>query len=618
MKNYPSSPLPFLLAALLASGLPARAAAPVWDSSASAGIQAGSGTWDFNTTPDWTTDGGTTRINWTSNSDLAGFHLQGNAGTVTIGATQVGAGGLTFSGTVGAASNVWTMGAAAGTNSIQVGTGGIVNQISDGLLFFNAPLVLTDSQTWTSTRLATNGSPAGLRVTGAVSTLTGTTNLTVDGLGLSSPVKTNNSDSRVVFELGGADTYTGTTTVTGGAVLRLSYLTDTTSKLDDNSALILKGGSIVLNGGSSVTEVVASTTIDSGTNTIYAGPNGGGGTTNSISLGALTHNLSGTFDVTIAVSNLAKTSTGNTNGIIGGWATAGGNRFAAVSAGVIGNTAGSTNNTYSTWSATTNTVINAAVSGSGNKTVNTLRVASGGSLTLSSGTATIATGGIIGDSGTSIDGGSLTSGTTALYVHTPSALTISSAIVDNGLNSVALVKAGSNTLTLSGNNTYTGPTFVNSGTLSFALSGSLANGDVTVRGGAAFTLASTTAMTFNINGTNSGAFDVFTQDAGASFTLAGTLDLNFTNTFANNSSWSLFNLSNGTAAGFNTINLTGSYTGSLTDNAGIWTGSASGQTFSFDESTGFLQVIPEPGTGAMFFGATGMLFICRRNRRAGR
>ncbi|EDY16392.1 autotransporter-associated beta strand repeat protein [Chthoniobacter flavus Ellin428] len=614
MKKYQPSPLSLLLAALLVSTFSARATTLVWDSSASAGIQAGNGTWDFSTTPDWTIDGGATRLNWTSNSDLANFQLQGTAGTVTIGATQVGAGGLTFSGSVGSASNVWTMGASAGTNSIQVGTGGIVDQISDGFLSFNAPLVLTASQTWTATRPTTNGSAASIRAISAISTLSGQTNLTFDGRGLSSPVKTGNSDSRIVFELDGPDTYTGTTTVTGGAVLRLSYLTDTTSKLDDNSALILAGGSIVLNGGSSVTEVVASTTIDSGANTLFAGPNGGGTTTNSISLGALTHNLSGTLDVTIAVGGLAKTTTTNTNGIIGGWATAGGNRFAAVSSGVIGNTSGSTNNNYSTWVATTNTVINTAVSGSGNKTVNTLRVASGGSLNLSSGTATIATGGVIGDSGTSIDGGDLTSGTTALYVHTPSALTISSAIVDNGVNSVALVKDGSNTLTLSGNNTYTGPTVVNSGILAFSLSGSLANGDVTVLGGATFTMASTNSIKFNINGADPGTYDVFTQNPGASFTLGGTLNLNFTSTFANNSSWDLFSLNGGTAAGFNTINLTGSYNGTLTDDAGLWTGSVGAQSFSFDEPTGILQVIPEPNTGAILLCATGLLFSFRRRR----
>jgi autotransporter-associated beta strand protein len=548
---------------------------------------------------------------------VADFQLQGTLGTVTLGATQIGTGGLIFSGTVGL-NNVWTMGASGSTNVIEVGAGGIVNQVSDGFLAFNAPLMLSASQTWNSTKLTTNGSAASVRIIGPISSLVsaGQTNLILDGLGLSSPVKTANADSRVIFELDGGDTFTGTTTITGGALLRLNYTTDATSKLDDNSALILQGGSIVLNGGTGVNEVVASTTIDSGANTFFAGPNGGGGTTNSISLGAITHNLSGTLDVTIAVGGLVKTTATNTNGILGGWATAGGNRFASVSSGAIANTTGSTNNNYSTWVATTNTVINGAVSGSGNKTVNTLRVASGGSLNLSSGTATIASGGIIGDSGTSIDGGNLTSGTSALYVHTPSALTISSAIVDNGVNSVALVKAGSNTLTLSGTNTYTGPTVVNSGTLSFSLSGSLANGDVTVLGGAAFTLASTTSIQFNIKGTDAGTYDVFTQDPGASFTLGGTLDLNFSNTFANHSTWDLFSLSNGTAAGFNAINLTGSYNDALVDNGGTWSGSVGDQSFSFDESTGVLQVVPEPNTGAMLVGAMGMLLLCRRRRAA--
>lgn len=375
---------------------------------------------------------------------------------------------------------------------------------------------------------------------------------------------------------------------------------------------------MVLNGGSSHTEVVASTTLGAGANTIYRGANGG---TNILALGALTTANGGTLN--IGAASLTATTTINTNGILGGWATLGGNRFAVGSTDGsstnIANTTGSTQNTYGSWVATTNTVINAAVSGTGNQTVNSLRVASGGSLSLSSGSvATIASGGIIGDSGTSISGGSITSGVNALYVHTPSNLTISSAIINNGVNTVALVKAGVNTLTIDGANTYTGATYVNSGTLAMT-GGSLANGNVFVRGAATFTMNAGSTIHFNIAGADAGQFDVFTQDAGGIFTLGGTMNLSFSNTFAGGATIDLFNLASGTADGFANISVSGSYSGSLTETtSGIWTGTVGGQDFTFTEASGVLQIaaIPEPSAFAVLAGLGGLGFAAARRRRA--
>ena len=47
--------------ALLAPA-PAHASTLTWDSSASAGVQGGSGNWDFNQTTNWTADGGAMSI----------------------------------------------------------------------------------------------------------------------------------------------------------------------------------------------------------------------------------------------------------------------------------------------------------------------------------------------------------------------------------------------------------------------------------------------------------------------------------------------------------------------------------------------------------------------------
>lgn len=93
---------------------------------------------------------------------------------------------------------------------------------------------------------------------------------------------------------------------------------------------------------------------------------------------------------------------------------------------------------------------------------------------------------------------------------------IAGAIVDNltGTNTTGVTKAGTGTWTLSGVNTYTGPTTVNAGTLSLAgTSGSIAS-SVTINGG--------TFLLDNLVGANNGNR---LADAGT-ITLAagGTLD----------------------------------------------------------------------------------------------
>lgn len=70
-----------------------------WDTSSGAGIQAGNGTWDNNSTARWseTTAGSDPLLQWTSSGHNAHFYASG-ASTVTVGA-DVGANSLIFSGT---------------------------------------------------------------------------------------------------------------------------------------------------------------------------------------------------------------------------------------------------------------------------------------------------------------------------------------------------------------------------------------------------------------------------------------------------------------------------------------------------------------------------------------
>ncbi len=493
-------------AAVSAMTAEALSATLTYDTSSAAGITTTSGTWDYNTTARWSGSqaGSDPLLVWNDNADVADFIASASNATITVNnnAGQVGAAGLTFSG-----SGAGTLTIAGST--LQVGSQGISSTMSAGIISITAPVELAGSLTVTSNQLRfNNGTPGGaaVRLMGGVSTASGTTNLTFDGQGLSNATATGNGENRVIFSLGGTNTFSGATTVTGGAALRLDYnsgVTPNTSRLADASALILAGGSIVLNNGPStddlangaptVNEIVGSTTVARGANTVYLGPSGGGGNRSRIQLNAITQTAGagGVFDVSNAASGIAFTTTINTNGIIGGWATLGGGNWAVGSADgsatAITNTNGTTQ-APANWTATMNVNADANASAIASKTINVLRLNNANrTLTFAAdATLTLASGGLIGgtSSGQSIAGGSVTSGLASgeLFVHTPSSsFTLASSVVDNGSTPTTLVKAGKNDLLLSGNSTYTGGTIINSGTLQ--LTGSLATADITIEGG---------------------------------------------------------------------------------------------------------------------------------------
>jgi autotransporter-associated beta strand protein len=102
-----------------------------------------------------------------------------------------------------------------------------------------------------------------------------------------------------------------------------------------------------------------------------------------------------------------------------------------------------------------------------------------------SGTTTVSLGALEGVSSSNLTGGG-PAGSSVVYsigaLNTPS---VFPGTVSNGANqTVGITQAGTSTLTLSGNNTYTGPTSVSSGTL--LLTGTLGNTDVTISSGANF------------------------------------------------------------------------------------------------------------------------------------
>jgi fibronectin-binding autotransporter adhesin len=219
--------------------------------------------------------------------------------------------------------------------------------------------------------------------------------------------------------------------------------------------------------------------------------------------------------------------------------------------------------------------------------------------------------------------------------------TITGTIANNSvLGTVGVTKTGVGTWFLGGNNTYTGATSIEAGTL--VVNGALSSGAVTVAsaatlggsgtiGGAvtvlgggivapgnspgtltvnnAFSLANTSLLNFELDALNTtaggGVNDLITGVT--NLTLDGTLNITGSGdwtTVAANTSWRLFN-----------------YSGSLTDNdlsIGSAPALASGFSYLIDtETTGQvnLVVVPEPATWLLTLVGVGGAWVVRRVRR---
>ncbi len=160
---------------------------------------------------------------------------------------------------------------------------------------------------------ATNG--IDLSVTGSLANTTGMPDTGI--------IKTGDG----VMQMGGTNSYVGSTTIQGGT-LALNYATNNTNKLSNSAALVLAGGTITMTGGST-TEAVGSTTISSGSNQITRVSGSA-----ILDLKAITHTAGSTIN--FSASSIANTTTANTNGILGPWATINGTAYAINSLSALG------------------------------------------------------------------------------------------------------------------------------------------------------------------------------------------------------------------------------------------------------------------------------------------
>jgi fibronectin-binding autotransporter adhesin len=194
--------------------------------------------------------------------------------------------------------------------------------------------------------------------------------------------------------------------------------------------------------------------------------------------------------------------------------------------------------------------------------------------------------------------------------------------------SMGITKSGAGTMELSGNSSYTGATTVSAGKL--VVNGNISTSNTTVQAGATLGGSGTVgAVTVQNNGIlapgNSPGTLTFTGDL--------TLDAGSISDFEINSfSLGNYDLAVAAAAGTQNVSFNGilnlffqsgfstvgsikifdfdGYSGAFT--SVIPTGLASGFTASFDNATGIVTVVPEPG--AALLGGLGMLALLRRRR----
>jgi len=576
--------LPLTLTSIAALGLLALfpgsllAASNTWDGGGGDGNWSTAGNWTGDTNIPGVADSGAT----TTNTDTATFIQPLGTSPVVIDLGGRNLQNITFDTNTSVAFVIGTVG---GTNPLFLTNGGaITNKTSSSTSnaqTINAPIVIegnAGSYTFdqqdggTGASITFNGAISGVSTAGNTTTLTLTGNNNgvsvingkISNGGSGGKLAISSTGAATSWRLNGTNDYTGGTTITGGGIL-----------VGNNSAL--GTGVVTFNGANAGTLGVTGATAITLGNNISLQHSGGSGSGN--------------------ISSASSTA-------------------ALILGGTITNVGGGTR--VVTLSNTNGTTLSGNILLSDNTTAGTLNFQPG---TASTTTATI------------------------------------SGVISNGAAaSGAVTKSAAGTLVLTGSNTYTGVTTITAGTLLVNGDNTAATGTTTVSAGTLggngiiggnVTIAdattailapgtqadSTTTLTLNnknltfsgassqlkldITGTSAGSFDKITgintlaQFGAITFTLSGTYGttswdvLDFTALFA--------------SSHFSTISLEGTYVGNLTRGGGVsntWTGNVSGQTWTYEETTGVLSVVPEPSTWALLAFSLTTVMVLRRRRSA--
>ena len=576
-------------------------------------------------TLDLATDTSITSYNLTTNNNGGAITILSNKATAATGGITQTLGTFriyTPPLNIAAGSNV-----TGGTPSVSIGnvtltnTGGTIttfNPTTASLSLAKVNMLATNNNNITVTL---DGTATGNTVTDIISNVGG-------GAGTGKVYVTKSNSS--IWTLSGANTYTGTTTVTGGTLVftkQAALYSGTPANWVKTSITVGTGATMAFGVGDSAGGYFDSAALDSLQTNLKTSISTNGFKAGSI-MGFDTTNATGaTFSYNTAVTD----STGTGSGAVG---------LAKLGAGslVLGGT-----NTY-----TGGTTIKAGTLALGSSGA----VGSSGNITFSGGILQFSS------SNTTDYATRIKNSASAVAIDT-NGQTVTLGAIDS-TNTAGLTKSGGGTLALgtSGSpvtQTYTGPTLVTTGTL--VVNGTLQNGGVTVNSGATLkggitaggttsilsggtlsvgnspgigsfatlTLAGTDIMEFNASPSRGAAgSDYDTINVSTALTYGGEMRLTFAGLVASNATpFTLFTGAAGSSS-FGSVTIYGSggsLAGSLTDSSGTWSGLADlgygggTQQFTFTQSNGDLIVaVPEPATWALLAFSLTTVMIFRRRR----